>query len=166
MTAGEPGTTTTVVLRCSDDPWFLLPVLPLADGGRARRIGARVGVDDLLSIVLTSSGPLLGISFELAERRGGIDHATDPRLGRILVDGRTVRLGLVSTVQRSLTFTALSAEAEERLIRALRRGRKLQFCFAERAIEACLSTLARPLELALRSVCDPERIPLERWLAS
>jgi hypothetical protein len=145
-------------------PWHLLPTLGLSDGGRARRLNALFSEHELLSVVLTTSGKVLGVSFELVERRAAADHAPDPRLGRVTVDGRTLCFGLVETSRGALTFSALSTEADDRLVLGLRHGETLLFEFAERVVQASLATFASPFATALRSVCDPNAIPVRRWL--
>ena len=149
-----------------DSSWFLLPTLRLSDGGLARRLNRVIDAERLISIVLSATGPLVGISFELVHHGPAGGLPPDPRLGRVRVDGRTVCFGLVETSRTSLTFTALSVRADRTVIQALRHGRGMEFVVDEAALPVDLDGMARPLQAAVLSVCDPSLVPIETWLAS
>ena len=83
----------------------------------------------------------------------------------MLVDGRTVRFGLVEVSRTSLTFTAMSVRADGEIVRALRFGSELQLAVDDETVTVSLEKIAVPIQAAVRSVCDPAHVPIETWLA-
>jgi hypothetical protein len=150
----------------SEETWFLLPPLRLSDGGLARRVSKALDPRTLLSIVLSATGPLVGISFELVEHGRPGPLPPDPRLGRIMVNDRTICFGLVETTRTSMTFTALSVRADAAIVTALGRGNSLSFDVGNTRTSIDLADARAPFQAALRSVCDPVHVPVESWLAS
>jgi hypothetical protein len=156
--------------RNSGQPWTRLPTQQRADGTRTSRLAAcfNDGGGGFLAVVLAARGNRFRLGFQLVEVRSILDGEHDPRLGRILLDGRTVRFGLARTVRRNTTrttLTTLSTSDPDLLVQPLLRSHFLLVRIEERGFGAALASLREPLTEALREVCDPAQLPLGRWLA-
>jgi hypothetical protein len=155
--------------RNSGQPWTRLPTQQRADGTRTSRLAACFDAGGgFLAVVLAARGNRFRLGFQLVEVRSILDGEHDPRLGRILLDGRTVRFGLGRTVWRTTTrttLTTLSMGDPDLLVQPLLRSHFLLVRIEERGFGAALASLREPLAEALREVCDPAQLPLGRWLA-
>jgi hypothetical protein len=156
--------------RTSGQCWTRLPTRQLGNGTRTSRLA--VGFDDgdggFLALVVAARGDRFTLGVQLVEVRPVLDGEQDPRLGQILIDGRTRRFGLARTAWRSTTRTTLTTLLtcdHDLLVQALLRGRLLVVTLEGRRFRAALGSLREPLADALRDVCDPEQLPLARWLA-
>ena len=156
--------------RWSGQPWTRLPTRQRADGTRTGRLAACFddGVGDFMAVVIAARGDRFGLGLQLVEHRSIGEGEQDPRLGRILLDDRTVRFGLTRTAWRSITWTTVTTLATchpDQLIQPLLRGRSLVVRIEEGGFGAALAGVRELLADALREVCDPEQLPLARWLA-
>lgn len=149
--------------RTTSGCWSRLPSIELERGGRASRLLASLGAGDLFTVVLCASAGKLSVTFEIVERRPLAVSELDPRLGLILVDGRTLVPGIVDTVRGRLTYTSLSTYGDRLLVQALRGGRQLGFWTGDRLISADLQSFGRPFAEALGQLATPD-LPLAGWL--
>jgi hypothetical protein len=156
--------------RGSGQRWTRLLTWQRADGTRTSRLAACFddGAGGFIAVTIAAQGDQFRLGFQLVEIRSIADGEQDPRLGRILIDGRTMRFGLARTMWRSATgttWTTLATGDPDQLVQPLRRGRSLVVGIEERGFGAALASLREPLADALREVCDPAQLPLARWLA-
>lgn len=156
--------------RVSGQLWARLPTRTLGQGGRVGRLAVCFdgGEGGFLSITVAAKDDRFTLRFQIVEIRPIGDGEQDPRLGQIVVDGRTVRFGLATSEWRKAsrtTLTTLTTCNYDALVQALLGGRELEVRLDGRSFTAGLVSLRGLLADALREVCDPERLPLSRWLA-
>jgi hypothetical protein len=156
--------------RSSSQRWLRLPIRQLPGGGRAGRLAMRF--DDqgggFLALVIAAKANRFALTFQVVEPRPVMAGEHDPRLGQVLIDGRTVRFGLVETLWRSATRTTLTtftARQYDGLFPALLCGQDLVLRTNGRSFDVRLDNLRGPLADALRAVVDPQQLPLARWLS-
>ncbi|MEK0084337.1 hypothetical protein [Benzoatithermus flavus] len=156
--------------RVSGQLWARLPTRTLGQGGRIGRLAIcfEGGEGGFLSITVAAKGDRFTLRLQIVEIRPIGDGEQDPRLGQIVIDGRTVRFGLATSEWRKASGTTLTTLATcnyDALVQALLNGRELEVRLDGRRFTVGLDSLRRLLADALREVCDPERLPLSRWLA-
>jgi hypothetical protein len=155
--------------RRSGQPWARLPTKTLRNGGRTGRLAVCFDGGDggFMTIMIAAKDDRFTLRFQVVEVRPILDGDQDPRLGQILVDGRTIRLGLAETEWRHATrttLTTLSTSSYDELVQALLRGRELTLRLDGRSFTVGLDNLRGLLADALREVCDPQLLPVSRWL--
>jgi hypothetical protein len=156
--------------RASTQPWARLPTKTLEQGGRTGRLAVCFDGPEggFMTIMVAAKGDRFTLRLQVVEVRPIMDGDQDPRLGRIVIDGRTVRLGMAESEWRDATrttLTTLSTCNYDDLVQALLQGRELALALDGRRFTVRLDNLRPLLVDALREVCDPERLPLARWLA-
>lgn len=155
--------------RVSAQPWARLPTKPLDQGGRSSRLAVCFDGSDggFMTIMIAAKGDRFTLRLQVVEVRPLLDGDQDPRLAEILVDGRLVRFGMAESEWRAATRTTLTTLATcnyDDLVQALLQGRELAARLDGRRFTARLDNLRPLLADALREVCDPDHLPLSRWL--
>jgi hypothetical protein len=155
--------------RVSGQHW-MLPTRRFADGSRTGRVVVRFDGQGgwFLALMAAARASWFALSFQVVEPHPLADVEHDPRLGQVLIDGRTIRFGLMTTLWRRASWATVSTFAPQDLdglVRALLRGHDLALRLQERSVVVRLNNFHGLFADALREMADPKRLPLARWLS-